>query len=68
MPIRSLAVTQSGESFSAHVERLVKSIPLMPAGIQMAVDEAWRKRNDALFVGHNEIQRCGRIHMHYKQA
>jgi hypothetical protein len=52
VPIRSLAVTQSGESFFLPMSSaLVKSIPLMPdQEYKWLSDEAWRKRNDALFV------------------
>ena len=52
VPIRSLAVTQNGESFFLPMSSaLVKSIPLMPdQEYKWLSDEAWRKRNDALFV------------------
>jgi hypothetical protein len=52
VPIRSLAVTQNGESFFLPMSSaVVKSIPLMPdQEYKWLSDEAWRKRNDALFV------------------
>jgi sporulation protein YlmC with PRC-barrel domain len=52
VPIRSLAVTQNGESFFLPMSsEVVKSIPLMPdQDYKWLSDEAWRKRNDALFL------------------
>ncbi len=51
VPIRSLRVTQSRESFFLPIsEAQVKTVPLMPdQDYAWLSDEAWRTRNDAVF-------------------